>query len=168
MDIYTNLALVVGLILIRFFDLPILDPILSILVACYILFEAFKLVRHALGDVLDEELPTSIQEEVTKLIVEHDNHFVDFHRFRSRRAGSQKIMDFHLTVCRHMTVQEAHDIADHLENTIREKIIGSDVTIHIDPCEVKVGDDGCCPSQHHCPRSRVPGEETATFDPEKH
>jgi divalent metal cation (Fe/Co/Zn/Cd) transporter len=43
-------------------------------------------------------------------------------------------MDFHLTVCSHLTVAEAHLIADHLEQRIEEEIPGADVTIHIEPC----------------------------------
>ena len=94
--------------------LPWLDPVLSLLVACYILFEALRLVRHGLRDMLDEQLPETIRKEVEQLIRAHQEHLLDFHNLRTRRAGSQKIMDFHLTVCKHLSVEEGHAIADHL------------------------------------------------------
>ncbi|MDO3376703.1 cation diffusion facilitator family transporter [Geoalkalibacter halelectricus] len=137
MDVYTNGGLLLGLVLIRLFDLPWLDPVLSIAIACYILFEAARLVRHGLRDVLDEELPESIRAEVTRLIRAHGDLHLDFHNLRTRRAGSQKIMDFHLTLCRHLSVHEAHRIADHLEKRIEEEIPGADVTIHIEPCLIE-------------------------------
>lgn len=134
MDIFSNLGLLVGMLVIRLFDLPWLDPTLSILVAAYILSEAFKLVRHALRDMLDHELPVEIKEKVEEIIQEQKVLHAGYHNLRTRRAGSRKIMDFHLEVCRHMSVEEAHKISDNLEKGIEQAIIGADVTIHIDPC----------------------------------
>ena len=56
MDVYTNLALLTGLVLISLFDLPWLDPMMSILVAVYILVESLRLLRQGMRDVLDEQL----------------------------------------------------------------------------------------------------------------
>ncbi len=135
MDVYTNLALLAGLVLISILNLPWIDPVLSILVGLYIIYEAIKLLRNGLRDVLDEELPEGIRQEITRLIETHRGDLIGYHNLRTRRAGSQKIMDFHLTVCKHLTVNEAHDIADELEKKIKKEILGSDVTIHIEPCQ---------------------------------
>ena len=148
MDVYTNLALLAGLVVINFINIPWLDPVLSLLVACYIIFEALRLVRHGLGDVLDEELPEAVRQEVQRLIESHQGDLLDYHNLRTRRAGSQKIMDFHLTVCKHLSVEEAHDIADHLEKRIEQEVRGSDVTIHVEPCR----------------RTDCPGREACTTD----
>jgi len=147
MDVYTNAGLLVGLVVIRLLDLPWLDPVLSIAIACYILFEAARLVRHGLRDVLDEELPEAVRAEITSLIRAHGDLHLDFHNLRTRRAGSQKIMDFHLTLCRHLSLEEAHRIADHLEKRIEEEIRGADVTIHIEPCAI----NSCAHERDHCP-----------------
>jgi ferrous-iron efflux pump FieF len=145
MDVYTNLALMAGLAVIFWLKITWLDPALSILIGCYILFEAVRLIRHGMGDILDEQLPESIREEITRLLEAHRSSLLDYHRLRTRRAGSQKIIDFHLTVCRHLTVEESHRITDHLEKRIREKIPGTDVTIHVEPCL-----DPNCPGREKC------------------
>lgn len=147
MDVYTNGALVVGLILIAWLQTPWLDPALSLLVACYILFEAVRLVRRGLRDILDEGLPEAVRLEISGLIEAHQQYLVDYHHLRTRRAGSQKIIDFHLTVCKFLSVEEAHDIADHLEQRIEDHIAGADVTIHIEPCPRKD-----CPGEQRCQR----------------
>ena len=134
MDIYTNGALLAGLVILFFVDAPWLDPVMSLFVALYILKEALSLARHALRDMLDAELPDEVRNEVLRLVNEHRGELLDIHNLRTRRAGSQKLMDFHLTVCKHLTVQEAHDLADRLEETIANKIRGANVTIHIEPC----------------------------------
>lgn len=154
MDVYTNLALVAGLALVSLLELPWLDPLLSLLVACYILFAAVQLVRRSLRDVLDEQLPDTVRAEVARLIESHQAHLLDFHNLRTRRAGSQKIMDFHLTVCKHLSVEEAHAIADHLEKRIEQQIAGADVTIHIEPC---MRED--CPGMQLCPTEKTRFEE---------
>lgn len=135
MDIYTNLALMAGLIILAMVDAPWIDPVMSLLVALYILKEAFSLIRRALNDMLDTELPESIRDEVMRLAEIHRGDLLDIHNLRTRRAGSQKIMDFHLTVCKHLSIERAHAIADHLEERIRQKIRGADVTIHVEPCQ---------------------------------
>lgn len=134
MDVYTNLALLIGLILLSQFDLPWLDPVMSILVAIYILYESIRLLRHGLRDILDEQLPETVRHEIEKLINEHKDELFDFHNLRTRRAGSQKLIDFHLTVCKHLSVEEAHDVTEYIEKKIGEKITGTDVTIHVEPC----------------------------------
>jgi ferrous-iron efflux pump FieF len=145
MDVYTNLALVAGLGIVALLGIPWLDPVLSIMVAVYILYEALRLLRHGARDLLDEELPPNLRKEITNLIESHREDLLGYHNLRTRRAGSQKIMDFHLTVCKHLTVEEAHAIADRLEQTIEEKILGADVTIHIEPCQRED-----CPGIEHC------------------
>mgnify|MGYP004701672293 CR=1 FL=1 len=134
MDIYTNGALLAGLIVLAFVDAPWLDPVMSLFVALYILKEALNLARQALRDILDAELPVEVRNEVLRLVNKHQGEILDIHRLRTRRAGSQKLMDFHLTVCKHLTVQAAHDLADHLEAAIAKEIRGANVTIHVEPC----------------------------------
>ena len=150
MDVYTNMALLVGLVLISRFDLPWLDPVMSILVAVYILIESVKLLRHGLRDVLDEQLPDTIRDEIEALIEDHKHELFGYHNLRTRRAGSQKLIDFHLTVCKHLSVEEAHDITDYIEKKISEHMIGTDVTIHVEPCRKHD-----CPGRTSCPAQSI-------------
>ncbi len=153
MDIYTNLGLMIGLLFIRWFNIDWLDSALSILVASYILHEALQLIKRSLREILDQELPLEIQQQVHRLISEHDGLLAGYHGLRTRRAGSLKIMDFHLEVCKDMKVSEAHKLADSLERKIEREIPGADVIIHIDPCDV-----ANCPGADKCnlDKGRIP------------
>ncbi|RME33935.1 MAG: cation transporter [Deltaproteobacteria bacterium] len=150
MDVYTNSALLLGLILVNALGAVWIDPLLSLLVGLYIISEAIKLLTHGMRDVLDEELPTDDREEIERLIEKYQGELARYHDLRTRRAGSQKMMDFHLTVCRHMTVEQAHAIADRLEEKIRGEIEGADVTIHLEPCSVDQ-----CPGPDNCDQEPV-------------
>jgi cation diffusion facilitator family transporter len=153
MDIYSNLGLMAGLLMVRWFDIVWLDPALSILVASYILHEALQLIKRSLTDILDQELPEEIQQQVHHLITSHNGPLAGYHGLRTRRAGSLKIMDFHLEVCKDMSVADAHQLTDSLEKKIMKEIPGADVIIHIDPCSVRE-----CPGRENCEieKSRFP------------
>jgi len=134
MDVYTNLALAIGLIVIQFFQLSWLDPLLSLGVGGYILFEAIKLARHAMDDVLDAQLPEDLRDRIEKVIEIHGGDMLSCHNLRTRRAGSRKIIDFHLTVCKNLTVDESHHITEIIEEEIEQALNNSDITIHVEPC----------------------------------
>ena len=142
MDIFTNLGLLIGLLVVNWLQVFWLDSALSILVASYILHEALQLIKRGFTDLLDHQLPDEIQNQVHHLIRTFNGPLAGYHGLRTRRAGSLKIMDFHLEVCKEMTVFEAHKLADALEKRIEGSIQGADVIIHIEPCQ-----------ETHCPGS---------------
>lgn len=146
MDVYTNLALTAGLLLIFLFQITWLDSLLSLLVGGYILSEAFKLARQALDDVLDAQLPEETRNKIYKVIEEHGGHTYDCHNLRTRKSGSKKIIDFHLTVCKQLSVQESHHITEILEREIEQELNNSDITIHVEPCRKK----DCPEAPHLC------------------
>ena len=150
MDVFTNLALAGGLFILQLTGYTGIDPILSILVGLYIIVEAFKLVRHGMRDVLDAELPPAMMHDVTRLLDDYRENLIDYRNLRTRRAGSQKFMDFELVVCRHMSIEDAHDIADQLEEQIKKEIPGSDITIHLEPCLRAE-----CPGMENCSTEKM-------------
>ena len=150
MDIYTNLGLMGGLLMVRWLDIVWLDSALSILVASYILHEAVQLIKQSLSELLDQELPEEIKQQVHELIKSHEGPLNGYHGLRTRRAGSLKIMDFHLEICKDITVHEAHTIADSLEKKIEKNIPGADVIIHIEPCGKE-----CCPGRAACEMTKT-------------
>lgn len=150
MDVYTNLALTAGLVLIYFFHINWLDSLLSLLVGAYILFEAIKLARRALDDVLDAQLPEETRNKIYKVIEEHGGHMYDCHNLRTRKSGSKKMIDFHLTVCRQLSVEESHNITEILEQEIEQELKNSDITIHVEPCRNEV-----CPETPHICKAGV-------------
>lgn len=134
MDVYTNLALTAGLIAMYFFHLPWLDSLLSLFVGCYILHEAVKLARHAMHEVLDAQLPEDLRYRIEKIIQEKGGDSLSCHNLRTRKSGSRKIIDFHLTVCKNLTVEESHQITETIESDIEQALTNSDITIHVEPC----------------------------------
>ena len=135
MDVFTNLALLAGLAAMYFFQLPRLDAVLSALVAVYIFREAILLIRQALRDALDAQLPAEVLARIEEAAHLGESEFFKIHNLRTRAIGSRKMIDFHLNVCKYLAVIDAHRITDRIEQAIKEELGDADVTIHIEPCE---------------------------------
>ncbi|MDR0477978.1 MAG: cation diffusion facilitator family transporter [Desulfobulbaceae bacterium] len=135
MDVFTNLAILAGLGAMRLFQLPKLDAVLSALVAVYIFREAILLIRQALRDVLDAQLPEDVLARIEGAARLGEAEFFQIHNLRTRTIGNRKMIDFHLNVCGHLSVADAHRITDRIEQAIQNELGDADVTIHIEPCE---------------------------------
>jgi divalent metal cation (Fe/Co/Zn/Cd) transporter len=81
---------------------------------------------------MDAALPEVEQRAIEEVIRRH--HFVVDHRdLRTRRAGSQRHVDFTIVACRHLPLGEAHDLVDHVEKEVAETIAGATVVVHAEP-----------------------------------
>jgi len=138
-DVYSAAAVLIGLIVVRVTGLVIIDAILAGLVALFILKVAFDVLRNSFGGLVDVKLPEDEENKVRAAITEHfGGEVVGFHKLRTRKAGSQRYIDLHLVMPRHASIEEAHNMCNHLEKDIEEKLPRADVTIHVEPC-----DDNC-------------------------
>jgi len=138
-DVYSAAAVFIGLLVVRFTDITIIDPILAGVVALYIFKVAFDVLRKSFGGLVDVKLPESEESAVRLAITEHfTSEVVSFHRLRTRKAGNQRHIDLHLVMPKHISIEEAHDMCDHLEKDIEGRLLNTDVIIHVEPC-----DDNC-------------------------
>jgi cation diffusion facilitator family transporter len=133
-DVVTSAGVFVGLGVIALTDWHPLDPIVALFVAALILVQGYRLITEALGQLLDSSLPPEELEIVKRLVADHQGRHVGFHALRSRRAGRQRHLDLHLVVCSEMHVNEAHGLCDTLEQRIADQLPGTDVVIHVEPC----------------------------------
>ena len=148
-DVYSAAAVLVGLLIVRLTGFGIIDPILAGLVSLYIFKVAFDILRNAFGGIVDVKLPEEEEATVRAALAGHlGNELVDFHRLRSRKAGSQRYIDFHVTVPRDTSLKTAHDLCDRLEADIESRLPNTDVTIHVEPCDEKCDEcDADCDSR---------------------
>ena len=141
-DVYTSLGIAGGLILVRVTGWEYFDPILAIAVALLIVWTGWRLVDRSTRVLLDEALPDDELELIGEKVAEHRGQLiVGFHRLRSRRAGSKRQIDLHVTVPDDMTVAEAHDVAEHITADIAELLPNSETLVHVEPRSHEPEDD---------------------------
>jgi cation diffusion facilitator family transporter len=131
-DVWTSLGVFVGLLLIQVTKAHILDPIVAICVALLIAKVAFDLTREAGGPLVDHRLPPQEVERLTG-ILRSDRRIIGFHKLRTRKAGPQRHIDVHIIVPEALSVVQAHDLAEQIEDKIREELGGAQVVTHVEP-----------------------------------
>jgi divalent metal cation (Fe/Co/Zn/Cd) transporter len=67
------------------------------------------------------------------VLLRHKFRFIDFHDMKTRHNGNQVFCELHLSVDGSLSVAEAHDLTDHLENELKEELPTANLTIHIEP-----------------------------------
>ncbi len=134
-DVLTSFGVGIGLLIIHLTKLYWLDPIIAIFIAVFILKEAYEMLIKAFNPLLDSKLSDEEIEELKKAVGKHNEFYIDFHELRTRSAGKTKHIDMHLTLCRHLTVSESHDICDKIESDIESHLKNTKVLIHVEPCK---------------------------------
>ena len=136
-DVYSTSAVLVGLAIVAFTKhrLDIIDPVLAIGVAIYILKVAVDTVRKPVAGLLDETLPPSQQAAIEDCLGKHSREVSGYHALRTRRAGSQSYIDLHLVMAGDISLEQAHQICDRIEVEIESVLHEASVVIHAEPCD---------------------------------
>lgn len=159
-DVYTSLGVFAGLILIKLTGILILDSVVAIVVACFILKAAYDLTIRSLSDLVDHRLSDEEEEQIRAIISSHCTQYADFHALRTRRSGPDRFIDLHLCVSKNLTVEEGHDLADHVEKDLKNALPRSNVSIHVEPCNGECRDcDSLCSDRTAGYCSQTPEEE---------
>ena len=132
-DVVTSVGVLVGLVLAFGTGYAILDPLMAIFVAINILYQGFKVISHSVGGLMDQAVEPADEEIIMTAIASHGYGALNVHHFRSRRAGRAAFVTFDMVVPATMTVREAHDICDRLEDAIHEVHPGAQCIIHVEP-----------------------------------
>ena len=78
-DVFNWVSVLIGSLIMKFFDLPIIDPILSIIIAIYILIHALHHIKEVFEIFLDK-IPEDIDLTVLKKDIKSlDDSIVDIH-----------------------------------------------------------------------------------------
>lgn len=134
-DVLTSLGIFAGLVAIKLTGITILDPIFAIAIALFILKAAVELTIKSLKDLMDVNLPDEEVTEIERIIQDHSVRFQGFHELRTRRSGSDRFIDLHLVVSKDMNIEQAHGLADHIENDLAGRFPRTSVIIHVEPCD---------------------------------
>jgi cobalt-zinc-cadmium efflux system protein len=121
-DVLGWVAILVGSILMLYFDIPVLDPILSVLIAVFIIYNAAKALKEVLKILLqavpDEVLIQKIDEAMVKINgvkSVHDTHIWSL-------DGRINILTTHLVV-ENTNVEDMISIKDRARKIAREQNI---------------------------------------------
>lgn len=131
-DVLSSIAIWVGLATVYFTGYLFIDSLLAIGVAAFITRIGLDLIIKSSNYLMD---PASREadKKIREILESHRNLFSEYHELKTRRSGNMIFSELHLVVSDTMTVKEAHDIADHLEEEIKKELPDVNLTIHVEP-----------------------------------
>ncbi|AZS15623.1 cation diffusion facilitator family transporter [Paenibacillus lutimineralis] len=132
-DVFTSLGVAVSLLLVTLTGWTILDPIIGIVLALYIMREAYKLMKESFPPLLDARLTEEEESEILRVIELFKEEYIEIHDFRTRRSGPEEYVDFHLVTPSTMDVFTAHQLCDEIEQAIKAVFERAQVLIHVEP-----------------------------------
>lgn len=136
-DVFTSAGVMLGLVLIKITGFAEFDAIIAIGISFVILHAAYDLIKRSFGHLTDRSLPGEEVEEILEILRRFCGSDVSFHEVRSRRAGPDRFVEFHLTVPGDMCVSDSHELTDRIEMALKSKLGRIFVTIHVEPSENK-------------------------------
>jgi cation diffusion facilitator family transporter len=131
-DVWVNVGVLVALVLVRLTGKPVIDSIISIVIALSMFRASWHVVREGFGIVMDESLDALTVAKLRTLL-ESTTTIESFHDLKTR-AGKVAIVDFHVVVAPQTTTAAVHHIYLGLRVRIRD-VVGSStkVLMHADP-----------------------------------
>lgn len=131
-DLMLNLAVIAALVLDQYLGFARADPLFGLAIAGWLLWNAWRASTAAVDSLMDKEWP----EEKRLRFVEHAARHPELsklHDLRTRTAGTRDFVQFHVDLPPGMTVGEAHEVIERVEEDLCAAFPGIELLIHIDP-----------------------------------
>lgn len=129
-DILVTTGVIGGLALSKL-GIPQADAITGFIVGFVIALVGFRIIRSAV-DILVDTVQMD-KEEICRLVMGVDG-VTGCHDIRTRGTRECVFLDLHVEVEKTLSLQEAHDIADRVEERLKKEIPAiKDVVVHLEP-----------------------------------
>jgi cation diffusion facilitator family transporter len=137
-DALSSVGVAIGLIGARYGFL-ILDPIFGIIIAIIIIFVGVDLLKKTSNFLIGTSPDRDFIETIEKM-ANNTKGVLGIHDISLHDYGTTKVVTFHVDVNKTLLIDDAHDIADILEEKIK-KTTGFLSIIHIEPEKQKLDFD---------------------------
>jgi cation diffusion facilitator family transporter len=135
-DVISTVAVWVGLFIVSLTGWSMVDSILAFVVAALIARMGLGLIMKSSSRLMDNSCKNE-EGKIREVLLRHQFRFIDFHDLKTRRNGSLVFCELHLSVDGSLSVNEAHELTDHLENELKLELPNANLTIHVEPKKPK-------------------------------
>lgn len=133
-DVWTSGGVVLALVLIHFTGWVYIDIIVSLLIAGYISWEAWKLLTFSVKGIMDTRNPEADEAIRGELNKKLPGQIIDWHHLRHRTSGNTTWVELHLVFSDTISLHEAHADATLLERRIIDSLkTDAIITMHLEP-----------------------------------
>ncbi len=131
-DVMVNLGVGLAIVITSWTGWTLVDPVVGMIIALFILRSALGIGGRALEILLDHEIPQTDRDKIRQISLAHPE-VRGFHDLKTRFGGNHYIVQFHLELDTDISLLRSHEILDDVENTILKQYPGCEIIIHADP-----------------------------------
>lgn len=133
-DLFSNGAILLALVVISYTGEHLIDPILGMGIAVYMIYSAAPIIKEGMLMLLDA---APAPEDVAKIeaLLDAQKDISGYHDLKTRESGSHIFISVHIVFNVSISLYDAHLISDRLEAKLRELFDDKHVhvLIHMDP-----------------------------------
>lgn len=142
-DVLGWLAILIGSIVMHFFDVPVLDPIMSVAIACFVLYNVFKNMRQSLRIILQgipaEVDMTDIANRIQRFEGVESVH--DLHAWSV--DGTYNVLTVHVVLNNTLDMEKLAELKATIRDSLREEGI-QHATIEFETANERCIFEKCC------------------------
>ena len=120
-DVMTSIAVVVGGVLMYYFQIFWGDPLISLFIAIYLIFASYSLVRESIA-ILMQFAPKEIDLDRVIDVITQEKEIQNVHHIHIWKLDDHRIhLEAHLDFNENITIRESNSVIDTLEHKLHDK-----------------------------------------------
>ena len=131
-DLAASAVVLIGVVSGAYLAAPGLDAAAGLVVAVWLFWGAFGVLKSAGDQLLDREASDADRIALTNAVLS-DPRVGGVHQLRTRMSGARIIAQMHIDLDRSLSFEASHDIVVAAEDRVKAAFPGADVLIHADP-----------------------------------
>lgn len=132
-DLFSNVGIIITILIIKLTGLFVIDLIVSCIISIYIIYGASKIIISAYHILMDKSLWEGDTKKIIDIINTTSPLIDSYHFLKTRYAGKDIFIEFHLVFNEDITLFEAHAVSEDVEQRLKNSLPNSTVIIHLDP-----------------------------------
>lgn len=130
MDFLTNTWIIIALFLVKYTWYNIIDPIIAIGIAIYIMFPSFKVLKDGYDILMDKSI--NKDKEIWKIIL-RNNNIESFHKLKTHKSWGKVFISFHIVFKdKDISLKKANWISNEIEKELKKHFKKSSILIRLD------------------------------------
>ncbi len=141
-DLYSNGAVLLALFLVSYTGEPLIDALLGIGIAIYMMISAYPIIKDGVLMLLDAALDADDVKTIKHFLYKEQG-INDFHDLLTRQSGSDIFISVHVVFDVSISLYDAHVVSDRIELGFRELFPDKNVKsiVHMDPYDDSEGNE---------------------------
>lgn len=133
-DVLGWIAVLIGALVMLFAKVPVLDPLLSLAIACFVLFNVYRNLKPALKIIL-QGIPDAAKAAEIQQLIRSKTNVAEIHDFHLWSLdGEHHIVTLHVVVTENISIKEAEQLKEKIKEELKPlEVVHATIEIEFAP-----------------------------------